>query len=156
MKCVNCRGAKFEVVERKLVRTVGDMVFSATVPAERCRTCGEGYLHAEDGMRFEAAIAVELASRGATSGDAFRYMRRHLRLGGAEVAKLLSVTAETVSRWETGRRPVDKAAARLLGVLVLENAVGHSDTLERLQSLSRPHRRVKNVRLDLGARRKAS
>ena len=153
MKCVNCRGVKFEAVERKVTRTVGDQVFSATVPAERCRACGEGYVRAADGIRFEAAIAIELARRGTTGGEAFRYMRRHLQLSGGDLARLLSVAPETVSRWEMGRRPTDAAAARLLGVLVLEHAAGRNETLQRLQGLSRslrPPKPAKNIRLDLG------
>ena len=155
-RCVRCRGQEFERVERKLLRSVGDQAFSTTIPAERCVTCGEGYISADDGAQFETAIAEELARRGATSGDAFKYMRRHLMLRGGDLAVLLSVAPETVSRWETGKRPVDPAAARLLGVLVLEKTAGRSETLERLRSLSKPRRQPKTVRLDLGRKRLAS
>ena len=154
-RCTRCKGERFERVERKLVRTVGDQVFSAPIPAARCVDCGEGYIDAKDGMRFEAAIAVELARRGADSGEAFRYMRRHLGLRGGDLAGLLSVAPETVSRWETGQRPVDPAAARLLGVLVIEQAAGRAETLERLRALRRPRRTPKNIRLDLRTGRKA-
>lgn len=155
-RCVRCKGQEFERVERKLVRTVGDQAFSTAIPAERCVKCGEGYISAEDGMRFEAAIAAELARRGVTSGEGFKYMRRHLALRSGDLAGLLSVAPETVSRWETGQRPVDPAAARLLGVLVLEKTAGRSETIDRLRALVKPRRQPKTVRLDLGRKRRAS
>src|SRR5437016_411507 len=103
-RCVPCKGERFESVERRLVRMVGEQTFSTMVPSERCVACGEGTIAATDGMRFEAAIAAELARRGAASGEAFKYMRRYLGLQSGDLAQLLSVAAETVSRWETGRR----------------------------------------------------
>ncbi len=154
-RCVQCKGQEFERVERKLLRTVGDQAFSTVIPAERCVECGEGTIGAEDGMRFEAAIAEALARSGASSGDAFRAMRRHLGLRSGDLAALLSVAAETVSRWETGQRPIDPAAARLVGVLVLEKSGGRSETMIRLRLLSKPRRQPKTVRLHLARARKA-
>ena len=106
-------------------------------------------------MRFEAAIATELARRGAASGEAFKYMRRHLGLRAGELAQFLSLAPETVSPWETGQRPVDAAAARLLGALVIEQGERRSETIDRLRALVMPKRQPKTVRLDLGREREA-
>jgi transcriptional regulator with XRE-family HTH domain len=52
----------------------------------------------------------------------------------AERATALGVTPETISRWETGRHPIDPAALGLLTVLVREAAAGSTSTLDMLRA----------------------
>lgn len=155
-RCVQCKGQTFEQTEHKLEQTVGDQTFAATIPAQRCTACGETYFSASDGIRFEQAVAAKLAQSGAATGDAFRCLRRTLRLRAIDLAPLLGVAAETISRWETGQRDVDRAAFGLLGVLVLEQLDHRHDTLDRLGALAHPKHRAKRVRLRLDEARKAS
>jgi len=46
--------------------------------------------------------------------DKFRDARKRLGLTQPQVAALLGVARNTITRWETGTHPVDETAARLL------------------------------------------
>lgn len=62
--------------------------------------------------RAELAIAAELALAlaGPIHKDTFKVMRGALGETAKAVAALLGVSAETVSRWETGARDVERFA----------------------------------------------
>ena len=47
-------------------------------------------------------------------------MRKSVPLSAVELASLLRVAPETISRWETGERAVDRAAWLVVRALVLE------------------------------------
>jgi len=111
---------------------------------------------------LEGAVSCALAKTGPASGETFRYMRKSLGMRAAVLAKMLGITAETISRWENEQRAVDGTAWIVLGALVLENAGMPPATFERLKVLSEaPRRRVAAVRIMVpapsrGARRAAS
>jgi hypothetical protein len=65
------------------------------------------------------------------------------------VADLLGVTPETMSRWENGQRPVDRAAWLTLGSVVLEQASRRPETLERLRELRVHGSGARSVRIDV-------
>ena len=84
---------------------------------------------------FERAVDVAIAQEGPARGDTFRRLRKALGMPAAELAELLAVRAETVSRWETGATPVDRAAWSTLAAMVLEQRDGRSTTIDRLRAL---------------------
>ena len=47
-----------------------------------------------------------------------RFLRKHMGLSTADYARCMGVTRETVSRWETGAKPMGPQADRLLRLLV--------------------------------------
>jgi transcriptional regulator with XRE-family HTH domain len=111
---------------------------------------GEALEHAD------LEIACVLAQSGPASGETFRFIRKALGLRSASAAALLDVTAETVSRWEHGQRPVDKCAWIALGSLVLEKFDRTPQTMTRLLMLQEPARAARLVRIDLDSARLAS
>jgi len=70
-------------------------------------------------VNFEHAVARHVAEHGPVSGATMRYMRKSVPLSAANLAALLRVSPETVSRWETGERPVDRASWLVVRGLVL-------------------------------------
>jgi transcriptional regulator with XRE-family HTH domain len=76
-------------------------------------------------------------------------MRKALGLRAADLAGLLGVAAETVSRWETGQRDVDRGALALVGGLVVDRLEGSTATLDRLRALAKPPRTAKTKALEL-------
>src|SRR6266705_1115772 len=94
-RCVRCRGTSFKSTKMLLTRSVDGREFAAHVPARQCKTCGEEYFVAADGVRFELAVARRLAELGASSAAAFRFMRRTVGLQAGELAQLLGVVRET-------------------------------------------------------------
>jgi DNA-binding transcriptional regulator YiaG len=124
--------------------------FSARIPAMVCGACGESVITDHDLERLELHVANWLAGAGLDQGDAFRFMRKALGLRAAELAALLGVRTETVSRWETGALPVERRALALLGTMVADRLEGRDDTITRLEALRAPAKRPRSVRLDVG------
>jgi DNA-binding transcriptional regulator YiaG len=134
MKCAKCghKGLELGLVERTV--NVGELSYTAEVPAKVCPNCGAYRLGLDTLRQFGAMVAVDLAREGVSSPEAFKYMRKRLRLPAKELAALLDVSPETVSRWEHGKYPVDPRAVKLLGVMVLAS-VGERPGLDYLRSL---------------------
>lgn len=137
-RCYACKNGKMENTQAELERHVGGHVFKAVVPAIRCRECGEENYEGTVIEAFDLAVAGELAMHGETSPDAFLFMRRVLGLKAFELAELLSVAHETISRWEHGHQPIDRGSGVLLAAMVLDRLEGRSTTFERLSFLRKP------------------
>jgi DNA-binding transcriptional regulator YiaG len=131
-------------------REVAGHVFTTTMRGSRCGACGETYLAGADGERFDLAVAEALAFAQPT-GDSFRFLRKVAGLRAADLGELLSVTGDTISRWETGKSPIDRSAFTLLGLIVREQAVGSSAVLDMLKAAASPRVLGAEVRLKLAS-----
>ncbi len=136
-QCVKCKGA-LSVTEVREEVTVAGATFSGMVSARRCNACGEVYIAVEDGMRFDLRVAQDLGSRGAATGEAFKFMRKALGMRAVDLAELLGVAAETISRWERGERPVDRAALTVVGALVADKLEKRTTTMDLLKAQQEP------------------
>lgn len=130
-------------------REVGERVFVASVDGRRCTACGEVSFKGTCLARFEGAVAAALASSGETSGEAFRWMRKAIDLRAIDVAALLGVTPETISRWETGRVAIDRSALALLALMVLDHARGSAVTMDTLRARAASEPLGKTVKIKL-------
>jgi putative zinc finger/helix-turn-helix YgiT family protein len=148
-RCVECgkTGLRKEPVRHSM--TVGTYSVTGELDAQKCRHCGAVYFASEVVRQFEQLAARRLAEIGAHSGETFKFMRKTLGLRAADLGELLDVKAETISRWETGEREVDRKAAALLQAMVIEAAMGKRDTQQRLESQWRASREVVR-RVDVG------
>jgi putative zinc finger/helix-turn-helix YgiT family protein len=69
-----------------------------------CPRCGEILLRVQDAKRLgEDAIARYRKKHNLLSADEIRRIRERFELTQAELARLLRLGANTVSRWESGR-----------------------------------------------------
>jgi putative zinc finger/helix-turn-helix YgiT family protein len=133
-KCPLCKGGPLRKADHPDRIAVAGHVFAASLPVVTCETCGEGTTAGADLERFERAVALALAERGKASGEAFRFMRKASGLAANDLAALLGTTPETISRWETGKRPLDPVAWRALALLVREVAEGSTAGLAMLRA----------------------
>jgi len=79
-----------------------------------CPKCGEVVLRFQDAKRLgEDAIALYRKKHGLLSADEIRAIRERFDLTQADLARLLRLGANTVSRWESGRN-VQTAAMDIL------------------------------------------
>ena len=150
-ECPHCRSGVVRT-KKDQARLVSGTCFVVRTAALTCKSCRAVFMAGESLERVDLAIGATLALTGPVSGDSFRFMRKALGLRGSELASLLSVTGETVSRWENGQRPVDLMAWILVGGLVLERGGRPTATAERLQSAKTPAALPKTVRLDITER----
>lgn len=137
-RCLQCKGERLSEATTEERLEVAGKTFEASVPVIRCADCGESYYPGPELERFELEVAGALAEHGEMSAEAFRFMRKALGVRACELAELLDVAQETVSRWEHGRLPIERRAAALLSAMVLDRLEGRTATLDRLKALLKP------------------
>lgn len=120
-------------------RTIAGVTFRASLPAQKCRKCEELFVTSEALEAFDEQVAREIAQLGLADPKAIRFMRKAIGLAAKDFAVLLGVAPETVSRWENGERPMDRAALAVLEMLVRQNEKERASTLAWLQQSRTPH-----------------
>jgi putative zinc finger/helix-turn-helix YgiT family protein len=84
----------------------------------RCPKCDEVVLRFSEARRLQAdAIAVYRKKHGLLSADEIRALRERFGLTQGELARLLHLGANTISRWESGRNVQNEAMEMLLRLL---------------------------------------
>lgn len=134
MQCIECgRAAKRGTVEH--VTVVGDDRFAVPVKAWIC-PCGESLVEGAELERAEYEVASRLVVGGLVNKDSFRFLRTVLGWSGREAARRLGVSHESISRWETGARPLDRFVWITLASLVRDKKDGIHDTEQLLAALA--------------------
>jgi len=146
--CAEC-GAALSRTHKDQVRTVAGTTFLVRAPGFVCKACRALFMPGDVLERVDLEVASVLASKCGSSGETLRFVRKALALRGFELADLLGVTGETVSRWEHDQRPVDLSAWIIVGSLVLERAGHPTETLPRLLAMKKPSKLPATVRLSL-------
>jgi putative zinc finger/helix-turn-helix YgiT family protein len=83
-----------------------------------CPKCREVVLRFQDSKRLgEDAIGIYRRKHNLLSADDLRAIREHFGLTQAELARLLRLGANTVSRWESGRNVQTGAMDMLLRLI---------------------------------------
>lgn len=147
MACLQCGGPQTPG-ERDQRRAMGDVVALIAVPTLVCSKCGY-VLDVASRAQIDGAFARFLARIGAVSGNGFRVLREDLGLPGTQLAKLLNVRNETISRWENGKATVDRAAWGLLSAMVEEWHRGDTMVRDRLRAAAAPQLPRKPARIDI-------
>ena len=121
------------------------------VPALVCRGCAEAVVSGEDLARAELIAASRLIETGARSGALLSWTRRSLGLLATDLAALLGVTAETISRWENDRVEPEPAVWNVIADLVDDRLEGRTRTQDRLRTAAiskRPSKAPVTVRFE--------
>jgi DNA-binding transcriptional regulator YiaG len=132
-------------------RDVNGCHFVATLPTTVCSQCGHVEIDRVAEAKFVEEIARVLADCGASSGGAFRLMRKAIGMRGTELARLLAVAPETVSRWETEKRGIDRATVAVLAALVHERADRKRTMFDSLRRLGEPIALPATLRIEIEA-----
>jgi putative zinc finger/helix-turn-helix YgiT family protein len=120
MKCGKCGKGTLKRTTIRHEATVSGMRFVGEIPGHKCGSCGDTEFTLDDLIKFERAATRHLATHGPVSGATFRAMRKSIPLSAVALAEILHVAGETISRWETGERDVDRAAWLVVRDLVLD------------------------------------
>ena len=133
--CWNCKAVGTRRGEHVGRWTFGELTITVAMPTVGCDACGEDLIHGEDLSRAENAVTRALVDAGSTDPKALRWLRKAADLRANELAGLLGVAPETVSRWEHGTRTIDRAALALVASLALDAIDGMTTTRVRLRAL---------------------
>ena len=109
------------MIERRLALKVPVNGEDVSIPSAlhlRCPECDEVVLRFADARRLqEDAIAIYRKKHGLLSADEIRAIRDRFGLTQGELARLLHLGANTISRWESGRNVQTEAMEMLLRLL---------------------------------------
>ena len=84
----------------------------------RCAKCHEVVLRFDDARRFrQRALEIYRGKYGLLSADEIRSIRERFGLTQAELARLLRLGGNTISRWEAGRNVQTAAMDMLLRMI---------------------------------------
>lgn len=136
--CTSCRSEQLSTKKTSRLSNVCGYQFSVdNVPAIVCENCGLTYYTADVVKQLELTIATWLAENFVGTGAALRYMRKALGIKGKDLAALFDVAPETLSRWESGERSLDRKALFILGEMVLDvtKRGGKGRTIQCLSAL---------------------
>jgi putative zinc finger/helix-turn-helix YgiT family protein len=114
MRCPSCKKEGTFRSWEGPIQVMGVQVFAH---GERCRSCGETLFNEKEVERQEVEAANMLVARGIRTAAEFRFIRKVADLRANEVAEILDVRPETVSRWERGETEIPRLAAFALGEL---------------------------------------
>lgn len=122
MKCVMC-GAKLKTYKEAHPYDIGldRPVVIAGMELARCPQCGEEYLGLSKIEDLHKLVARNVADKKARlTAKEIRFLRSWLGFSGADFARELGVSKETVSRWERADKPtpMGRASELLLRLMV--------------------------------------
>jgi putative zinc finger/helix-turn-helix YgiT family protein len=116
--CPHCRTTMTERRSTLKVPVNGEEVSVPSAVHLRCPKCDEVVLRFSDARRVqEDAIAIYRKKHGLLSADEIRAIRERFDLTQSELARLLRLGANTISRWESGRNVQTEAMEILLRLL---------------------------------------
>lgn len=114
------------------------------VEIRRCPRCGEFEVVIPRMEELHRVLASAVATKTSRlMPPEIKFLRKHLGWSGADFAKHIGVSAETVSRWENGREAMGPVADRTLRLMVLYVAPKRDyslDTLTELKDTPEPSR----------------
>lgn len=114
MRCPNCKSVDSYRPWEGMMKLRGVELMAR---GEKCFDCGEILFDSAEVRRQERLIATKLVERGVRDARDFKYVRKVAGLRANELAQLLDVRPETVSRWESGEASIPRHAAFILGEL---------------------------------------
>ena len=150
-KCPACGKTVFEPAMYAARRDLDGRRFTGDVAARRCTSCGELLVSGPGLGAFERAITHEMARSGEVGPEGFRWLRKAAGLKAVRLAELLDVTPMQVSRWENGRKPLERRAVALVSTLALEQIEGKAATRTVLEALAAGKKPPRRVRLEVNA-----
>jgi len=116
--CPNCGTLMKEARGRLKVPINGEEVSMPSASHLKCPKCGEIVLRFQEAKRLhEDAGEIYRRKHGLLSADEIRAIRDHFNLTQADLARLLRLGANTVSRWESGRNVQTAAMDMLLRLI---------------------------------------
>ena len=124
MKCPDCGEPMISARENYSYAASGlPYVTLVGVEVRRCKACGEHEVVIPKIEHLHRTIALAvIGKRDRLTAAEVRYLRKYLGWSGADFARHMGVTPESVSRWENDREQMSAVADRLLRLMVATKA----------------------------------
>jgi putative transcriptional regulator len=157
MTCPNCGNKMASKRENHKYTACGlDYVTLVNVEVRRCQSCGEWEVVIPKLEQLHRVLAQTVAqAKSRLRGSEIRFLRKYLGYSGAEAADALSVTPETMSRWENDKVPISQSAERFLRLMVVNQQPAQFYPLEELLA-DKTDKKPAPIKLDLDSSWKAA
>ncbi len=147
MTCLQCGSAVTSARETvNYDAMMGLPVTLKNIEVRRCASCGEYEVVIQRAQRLMEVLAGSLIRKPSRlSGDEVRFLRKYLGWSGADFARHIGATPETVSRWENDAATIGGTADRALRLMVATARPVHDyslDTLEDIANEAQPVERL--------------
>lgn len=140
MRCIECKKGTLQVNLIDTKREVAGHTFVIPRWGRTCSICKEVFFDDEEVTKIDFVIARKLIDAGISNGKAFKFVRKSAGLRAASLAELLSVTIDTIFRWETTKVKIPLASRVLLGMILVDRIRGYSITIDTLRAFNNPIR----------------
>lgn len=143
MKCMLCGNEAMRRTRRNVPYRSLPGTILLDLEVWECAECGEHEIVIPSINELEEVLARTVAEKpGRLKPNEIRFLRKHVGWSGADFARCIGVTPETVSRWETGAVQMGPPAERLLRVCATRlEPISDYETLEQLLKRQAEHAR---------------
>jgi putative zinc finger/helix-turn-helix YgiT family protein len=157
MTCPNCGNKMTSKRENHKYTACGlDYVTLVSVEVRRCQSCGEWEVVIPKMEQLHRVLAQTVAQgKSHLRGSEIRFLRKYLGYSGAEAASALSVTPETMSRWENDKVAISQSAERFLRLMVVNQQPTQCYPLVDLLA-DKTHKKPAPIKLDIDTSWKAA
>jgi putative zinc finger/helix-turn-helix YgiT family protein len=124
-KCIECGGETLPVKNKPyMYDECGLEVVLYGITQFKCMQCRETYVSLPNVEALHRAIGGAVCSKrkALLTPDEIKFLRKDLHLKSKELAGVLGVRPETVSRWETGKEAIGETQDRLLRSIYMNYA----------------------------------
>lgn len=121
MKCLECsKEMKVKRVDHRYTECGLSNVVLQKIQVFHCAKCGEEEIVIPSIEELHKLIANLVAQKKQRlAPEEIRFLRSYLGFSGADFARTIGVTPESVSKWENGRESMLAPSEKLLRVLIL-------------------------------------
>jgi DNA-binding transcriptional regulator YiaG len=99
---------------KKLYAGIRVALVNQAVQSRVCDKCETNRVEIPDPEGLTAAVVVaRVTNRVKLNGSEIKFIRKAMEMPAKEVAKLLDVSEETISRWENGHQPIGGANEKI-------------------------------------------
>ena len=137
MTCAKCETLMRRVTRTKRVPVAG-VEFEVTLPVYECPKDESWIVPPEAHREMDRQVLQTIATHGPATGKTLKFLRGALKMKATELAVLVNVVPETLSRWETEAKPVSPLVWVTVAAMALDKLANRSTTLKRLHAASLP------------------
>lgn len=124
------------------VHVFAGITFRVEMKGFKCPEDGTWSISTETTKELEKKIQRHIASHGPVTPATMKALHAATRLKGAELAALLGIAPETLSRWENGKEPINPTHWSLLAAMVRDKATLRQVRAVRSGDAGRPSESV--------------
>lgn len=150
MPCTKCQTAMRLVTREKRIPVAG-VEFLVTMPVWECPMDESWIVPVAVHQEFDRQALRTIATQGPATGLTLKFLRGSLKMKATELAELVDTAPETLSRWETGAKPVNPLVWVAVAAMALDKLDGRATTQKQLRAAREPRGSEQAISFTVGS-----